>query len=276
MNKLKTYTEANRAAWNEAAPKHQAANKAKWDERFSNKGYSIFSSPELEQLNRIGIQGKSVAHLCCNNGVELMSLKNLGAERCVGFDISDLAIAEATSRAEKSGIDCEFVRSDVFEIDQSYENQFDLVYISVGCFGWLPDLAKFLSIAASLLRADGRLFIYEMHPFCDMLSCDSDNEANPLSIIDPYFKETPHVETDGIDYVGKTTYQSLSKYWFVWTISDIVMGITNSGFTLEFFKEYPIDISASHQRNESAGVSMPLSYIITARRTSEQGSGGNG
>ena len=275
VKSLKSYTEANRAAWNEAMPKHQSANPNKWDERFSKVGYSILTSPEIEQLEKIGIKGKDIAHLCCNNGVELMSLKNLGARTCIGFDISDIAIAEATKRAEKTGIDCKFVRTDVYEIDESYQHNFDIVYISVGCFGWLPDLKKFFTIVSKLLRKGGHLFIYEMHPFSDMIPCDHDKELDPLRIIDPYFKDTPHVENDGIDYVGKTSYESLSKYWFVWPISDLIMSIIDSGLTLQYFKEYAKDISASHKRNEAAGLAIPLSYIIVGEKSKGEPDGGH-
>jgi len=98
---MKHYTESNRMAWNQTMPKHQKAKGRIWDEKFSIPRFSTFSNPELRLLKRLGIEGKSIAHLCCNNGVELMSLKNMGAGRCVGFDISDAAVAEATTRAKK-------------------------------------------------------------------------------------------------------------------------------------------------------------------------------
>jgi hypothetical protein len=89
---LKKYTEANRDAWNEVMPRHQEAARQRWDDAFMQPGYVCMGDMEVEMLTQMGVQDRAVAHLCCNNGIELLSLKNLGAGECVGFDISDLAI----------------------------------------------------------------------------------------------------------------------------------------------------------------------------------------
>lgn len=67
-----------------------------------------------------------------------MSLINIGAESGVGFDISDEAIKEANELKEISGLNCDFIRTDVYDIDEKYNNRFDLVYISIGQFSTTP------------------------------------------------------------------------------------------------------------------------------------------
>ena len=74
---LKRITESNRAAWNEVMPMHQRATSEKLDEVFSRPGYVRLDKTEIELLHKVGLEGRNVAHLCCNNGSELMSLKNL-------------------------------------------------------------------------------------------------------------------------------------------------------------------------------------------------------
>lgn len=263
---IKKYTEANRLAWNEAMPYHQAANQSKWDDLFATSGYSALSENETKMLESVGVSGLRVAHLCCNNGVELLSLKNLGAGTCVGFDISDEAIREAQERADRLKIDCHFVQSDIYDISQAYHGQFDLVYISIGCLGWLPDLKRFFQIAGTLLIEGGSLFIHEAHPLSQMLPVDGVGK-DPLRIIEPYFKDEPYVETDGIDYIGKTTYESHPQYWFVWTLSNIIMGIIEAGLKISHFSEYSYDISTLHQNAQNAGLALPLSYILTAAKS---------
>lgn len=49
----------------------------------------------------------------CNNGRELLSIKNKGAGYCVGFDIAEGFIDQARQLAKAGDIDCEFVQSDV-------------------------------------------------------------------------------------------------------------------------------------------------------------------
>ena len=108
MKEIKKYTEANRLAWNEVMPIHQKSNRSKWDDAFSVPGFVVFKNTEFDILKSIEVTGKKIAHPCCNNGIELMSLRNMGADQCVGFDISDLAIKEATDRSVKFGIPCQF------------------------------------------------------------------------------------------------------------------------------------------------------------------------
>ena len=75
MKEIKHYTEANRAAWNEVTPKHQAAAKEKLDRLFLQRGYSLPAVKEIIHRHAlIEIAGKDVIHLCCNNGSELLSL----------------------------------------------------------------------------------------------------------------------------------------------------------------------------------------------------------
>jgi len=266
MSDLKKYTAANREAWNEAMPKHQESNGDKWDQAFSTAGFSVIKEPELSLLNSINLAGQKVAHVCCNNGVELMSLKNMGAGECVGFDISDKAVQEAQKRADRFGIECEFVQADIYEIPEKYNDSFDIVYISIGCLGWMPGIQRFFGKIAALLNESGELFIHESHPFSEMLPGDDLEHKDPLKIIEPYFKKEPYVDNDGIDYVGKTTYKSKTMYWFVWTLSDILMGIIDNGMKLRHFSEYPDDISTQHGKNQEVGPDIPLSYILIAEK----------
>ncbi len=267
MDDIKKYTEANRAAWNEAMPLHQKSNGSKWGENFSIPGYVVFRDPELQKLKELGISGKNIAHLCCNNGIELMSLKNMGADNCVGFDISEEAILEAESRTKSSGIECTFICCDIYDIPSDYAGMFDIVYISAGCLGWMPNLDMFFEKAGKLLKRAGVVFIYEIHPVSEMLPCDSDANLDPLKIFESYFKDEPYVENTGLDYVGKQSYDAKTQYWFVWTISDILTGLISRSLSIRQFTEYSHDISANHRRNQDAGIGIPLSYILIAEKS---------
>jgi SAM-dependent methyltransferase len=266
-SELKRYTESNRAAWNEVIPYHQRAVKDKWDSLFAKPGYVRLDDVEVELLLAAGLKGKNVAHLCCNNGVELLSLKNLGAGECTGFDISDAAIEEAQGRARACGIDCHFVRSDVYEIGAEYNGRFDMVYITVGCLGWMPDLKMFFAKAAALLRGEGLVFIHETHPFAEMLHTDNPVDAGSLRIFEPYFKVDPYIEQGGLDYVGEANYTaSTTQYWFIHTISDILMSLIDNGFAIEYFAEYEAAISPEFRPVEEARAGIPLSYILIGRQ----------
>lgn len=266
---FKKYTEANREAWNEAMPRHQKAAREKWDIAFMQPGFVCTGDVELDLLRRMGIKDKAVAHLCCNNGIELLSLKNLGANECVGFDISDVAIQKALERAKRCQIDCQYVRADVYEIGPEYGNRFDVVYLSAGGLGWMPDLGLFFAKAAALLRKNGQIFIHEIHPFSEMMPFDDTKDADLLRIVEPYFKVEPYIDYGGLDYVGGSQYTSTRpQYWFVHKLSDILMGMIENQISIEHFSEYETDISAGHKRIEQARAGIPLSYILIGRKQS--------
>lgn len=271
---LRTYTESNRQAWNEVTPLHQKAAKAKWDSAFMRPGFSCLPDREVQILSRIGIAGKNVAHLCCNNGRELMSLKNLGAATCIGFDIADEAIKEATERAKLCRIDCRFVRGDVYDIGPEYDTQFDLVYLTTGGLGWLPDLGRFFARAAALLRPNGCVFIHDMHPFVEMLSENGLAGGEPVRIAGPYFKPDPYIDYGGLDYVDGAAYtSSAAQYWFVHTLSSILTGLIDNHLIVEHFAEYPTATSPHLECFEKLDAGLPLSYTLVARRSAHAGAG---
>ena len=96
---IKSITEKNRAAWNEAVSYHQKARNKSLHNGFKKLDFTTFNREcdkcLLPKLRNINFVGKTVAQLPCNNGRELLSLLKLGADKAVGFDISDVAIDEA-------------------------------------------------------------------------------------------------------------------------------------------------------------------------------------
>jgi hypothetical protein len=72
------YTAANRLAWNEAAPIHKKLKSDQLLESFRQPGYSCLDGIETAQFQEIGLAHKAVAQIGCNNGRELLSVKNMG------------------------------------------------------------------------------------------------------------------------------------------------------------------------------------------------------
>ena len=110
MNTKDTYTNFAQEAWNEAANVHWKTTK-NIVKGIKDPTTSYIDGYLAAELKRIGIAGADVAQLNCNNGTELISIKRLGANRCVGFDIADEFIAQAKRFNEASGTDCSFTSS---------------------------------------------------------------------------------------------------------------------------------------------------------------------
>jgi len=267
--KLKEYTEKNRLAWNAAMPYHQKVKKTEWDTFFRQPGYIIQQEPELTKLIEVGIAGKAVIHLCCNNGRELMSLKNMGADYCLGVDISDEAIAEAIQRAQDCNIEVDYLRSDVYDITSKFDGKFDLVYMTIGGLCWLPDLNGFFAIVSRLLKPQGIFFIYDSHPFSIMLPWEK-SEDSRIEIAHPYFETEACEYEESLDYYGWVDYKAPVHYEFTHTISDIVMGLLENNINIIFFGEYEKDISCGFEWLEPLNLKIPLSYILIGNKHKEK------
>lgn len=262
--KRKHITSANRAAWEEAAPLHRAQNMARLAAAFREPGYSCLDELETARLLTLGVPGKDVAQLCCNNGRELLSVKNLGAGRCVGFDGAEGFLDQARELAAAGDLACEFVCTDAYEISAEFDTSFDLVTITVGVLSWMPDLPGFLAVAARLLRPGGALFVYEQHPILDMI--EPAKADQPVSWDYSYFRREPFVDLDGLDYYGGGKYESKPVTSFHHRLSDVVMAGLASGLAVEHFEELPDHISNANFNVEHQGPELPMSYTLVLRK----------
>lgn len=257
---------ANRAAWDASAPFHRGnASWRRHAEGFaSDPAYSCFDPPMAAALREVGVAGKAAAQLCCNNGRETVSLMNLGAARAVGFDQSSAFLAQARELAALAGRECEFVGADVTAIDPRYDGAFDLVVVTIGVFGWMPDLGRFMDGAARILRPGGRLLVHEEHPVASMFEPSSDA---PLLVRHSYFHDAPVVLDRAIVYDGAPAQQVGRHYWFTHTLSRVMTAMISRGLVIERFEEYADNISTTEFDALEQGRKLPLSYVLGARRT---------
>lgn len=259
--KLKDYTEAQRQAWDEIAPIHKKSEFEKLLSDFKQPGYSCLDAIETPLLQEIGLKNKSVVQLACNNGQELLSIKNLGAGRCVGFDISGEFISQARTLAQAGGINCEFERLDIYEIPVTYNDKFDLVYISIGVICWMPDLGAFFDVIARLLRSGGSVLIYEMHPFLGMFS-EKEELSTPAPSLS-YFNSQPILDHEGgLDYYTQKGHEVSPRWWFHYKLSDLFDAALTREMIVISFKEYEHDISNIFKHLEKQKVQLPLSYTL--------------
>ena len=274
MTSRETYIAANRAAWDASAPHHRRSGQfAQLSDGFARPGYSCLDAILTERLTALEISGKSVAQLCCNNGRELLSIRNLGAGRCVGFDQSAAFLRQARELAEIAGHDCQFVETDVHAISAAYDAAFDLVVVTIGVFGWMPDLAAFLAVAARLLRPGGALVVYEQHPIMNMV--EPSDAIDPHRLIHSYFESEPFVEQGAIVYDGTVGVDGPIHYWFGHSLGDIITGVLDQGLVLRHFREYPHNISSDDfdiYNNRPA--QLPQCYTLVAAKPHDHIAGG--
>ena len=259
--------ESNREAWNQALEYHQKARKQSLQIGFENPDYSTLNREcddvLIEKLGAIDFSNKVISQMPCNNGRELLSLMRLGASEAIGFDISDTAILEAEQLAKIANLNARFVRTNILEIDKRYDNYFDFIYISEGSLQWFPDLDKFFSVVRRLLKKDGNILIFEMHPFAYFFENGFDSEKQNFDSITSYFEKGPYSYKDGLDYVGGVQYEAKTCYWFMHKMSDIIKAIVNNGIRISDFDEYNFEMA----NNTEIKIfdKLPLSYIISGK-----------
>ena len=264
MKEIEKYIEANREAWEEAFDYHEEARGREWLENFSSKNYTTFCPFEKSIYSRLDLRGRSVVQAPCNNGREVISLLNLGAEYGAGFDISEKNIAFANKLKDLSGTNADFYTGNVYEIDRNHFNSFDIGLISVGSLNWMPSLKEYLEVYKNLLKKGGELLILEIHPITVAFPY-SFRKDQEVIFEESYFNRTPYKSNQSLDYYGETEYVSKDKYEFQHTMSDIIQAVVELGFQIIEFEEHSTDIGGGHEYLEE-GEKLPLSYHLWLRK----------
>ncbi len=256
------YTAANRAAWNEVAPRHAAHNNARLLEAFRDPGYVSFERDILATLMRVGVAGKHVIQLGCNNGRETLSLRNLGAARCVGVDAAEEFLAHGRQLAEAAGAvdEVEFIEADIYQLPAELDASFDIVLSTIGVIGWLPDIEAYFRIVRGLLKPGGLLVMEEMHPVLLMYEPNADTGVSTVE--HSYFDQKIWQETRGLDYYGGQAYEARPSYSFMHRLDEILMAGIDNGLNLTSFTELDYDISLFCSDLENSPKKPPLGFVI--------------
>lgn len=258
------YTSANREAWEEVAPIHARHNLQRLLEAVARPGFCCLDQTGRKVLERLGVAGKDVAQVCCNNGVELISVRNMGAARSVGFDGAQGFVDQARALADAAGQDMEFVCCDAYEIPASYHGGFDLVTTTVGVLSWMPDIDRFFAALGQLLRPGGAVFVYEHHPVVVMIKPAPADE--PIEWELSYFRTEPYIDDEGLDYYGGESYDAKPSISFSHKMSDIIMAAVNCGLSIESFEELPQHISNTWWNVETSGIGLPMCFTLVLRK----------
>lgn len=270
---------------------HFADNRANWDDRAAlheAAGYGIedlvadgahISAEVAQDRERLGdLHGQDVIHLQCHLGTDTVSLARLGPRRVVGLDLSGESIRRARTVAERCGADIEFIAANVYDARQVVTGDFDLVYTSIGVLCWLPDVAAWARVIASLLRPGGRFLIRDDHP---MFMTIGDDVTDGLRIEQPYFQqdrpltwdqEGSYIETPA-DAPPMT--HTRSHEWNH-SIGEILTALLDAGLVLDSFEETPYSAwtpwpelmvaDGPGYRLREGAERVPMQFVATAHR----------
>ena len=230
---MKKFFDANKDLWNEYAKAHYNSNKYHVDEFLA--GETTLRPFELKEVG--DVKGKSLLHLQCHFGLDTLSWAREGAI-VTGVDFSDDAMRIAPLLAERAGLEANFVQSNIYDLKDNLEGQFDIVYTSIGVLCWLNNLEKWAAIITNFLKPGGMFYIAEIHPFSMVFDEEHDVE---LTIKYDYFHdpEPLEFETDRTYAVDTVDFGVKKEYEWNHSISNIINALIKAGLEIQFFNEYP-------------------------------------
>ena len=264
---MEKYIEGNKAAWEEAFENRDASWGADITDRIQREEYPFFNEETKRILRNIDLKGATVGQFCCNNGRELLSLvKSGGARNGIGFDIAENQVAFANEKAKELNLPCIFEAVNVYDIDDRYKEQFDVVIITIGALCWFDDLDRFFAVAAKCMKPGAEIVINEQHPFTNMLAVDGEELYDPGHRMECHYSYFKHEWTgnEGMYYMTQKKYHSKTFTDYTHSMSEIISGMCGNGIMVTGLQEFDYDISGGFSQIDHRG--FPLSMIIKGKK----------
>lgn len=221
--------DSNKQAWSQLSQDHYCTFKKSLLE--NKHHFNKYIQKELGDLT-----GRRIIHLQCNTGADTILLAKTG-KSAVGVDLVPDNIFYARKLAEDLNVtNISFIESDIMELMEKHNEKYDVIFVSEGAIGWLPDLGKWGKTIRHLLKDDGFFYVFDSHPF--FLSMDEGKLAHDITDIKyPYFRKVPDID-DSIGGYASEQKQGVRTYFWMYTISDIINSLTSAGLHVNFFNEY--------------------------------------
>jgi len=271
---MKTSFDANRLNWNDRAAIHFRDEAGGYRVKEFLAGADNLHGIEDREIGDVA--GKRIAHLQCHFGIDTLCLARRGAS-CVGLDFSPVAITAARDLQKRTGLDASFVEGNVYDAHSLIEGQFDMVYVTWGAIGWLPDVARWAGIVASLLKPGGTLYLLEGHP--SLLLLDDRDPRLPPGYDWRTPNDKPLVFNETTTYTGDVTpVAHATTHEWLHPLSDAVNAVVGAGMKLNFLNEHeelawqfaPIMVPKEGKRTmwvlPQGFPRLPLSYSIGATK----------
>lgn len=229
---MEDYYKVNKARWNELVKIHAQTDEYDLEGFLSGKN----SLHELETELLGDVKNKKLLHLQCHFGLDTISWARLGAD-VTGVDFSEEAIELAEELALRTGVDAEFICSNLYDLPGKIGFTYDIVFTSYGVLCWLHDIDRWGEVISHFLRRGGIFLLVESHPFMWVF----DDEDDGLKVKYSYWhsEEPLSWEEDGTyaDETAKVT----NRKSFEWqhTVSDILNSLIKAGLSILEVGEYP-------------------------------------
>jgi SAM-dependent methyltransferase len=226
---MQEYFDTNRNLWDAKVEFHK--NSEMYDLQGFLNGRNMLNSIELEGLGQVS--GKKMLHLQCHFGQDSMCWARMGA-KVTGVDLSPKAITLARQLNDQLKLDVEFIESNVLDLKNYLQGQFDIVFTSYGTYGWLPDLEQWAKVIHHFLKPGGVFYIADFHPILYMYDFPSQ------SLKYDYFNSgDPNEEISEGTYADKNAPIKNKEFFWCHSLSEVISPLLNQGLQLMKFEEFP-------------------------------------
>ena len=124
----------------------------------------------------------------------------------------------------------------------------------------------------NMLKRDGRVLVFEIHPFAYLLEEGfhlpdvgfQSEDLGPDNVMS-YFEKGPHSYKDGLDYIGGEKYAAKTCYWFMHKLSDILNALLKSNIELLEMNEYAEELANNPTAKQLDR--FPLSYMLVGKKS---------
>jgi SAM-dependent methyltransferase len=260
--------------WDERVESHTQGNgKDFYDIEGFLAGKSTLRNIEIEELGNVS--GKSMLHLQCHFGLDTLSWARQGA-KITGVDFSPKAIEYAINLASRCKLSADFICSDVFNLPNVFDKQFDIVIATYGILCWIPEVHRYMNVVSHFLKAGGCFLLIDGHPFLDMF--EFNEESGQLEIKHSYFHANQPEECYCTTSYANKKYKMRYDKTYQWShdIDSIVTAITGNGMELLSLKEYAFAVYQKYPnmvQNEKGqwifsdgNIGIPMLMSIIAKR----------
>ena len=275
MTELLPEMKANQANWNDRVAVHLGPNG--YDVAGLSADPTRLSGTVKIDAPHLGpLSGLRVAHLQCHIGTDTLSLTRLGAT-CVGLDFSHDAIVVARALAAETNAPMTFVESPVYDACEVMDQgQFDLVYTTCGVINWLPDIGRWASVVAALLKPGGRVYLRDTHPI--LYALDEDRLPGEVVLKYPYTERgRPLAMDEESSYAGEGTMANTRTYEWNHSVAEIIQAMIEAGLTItevadenilewEFYEGQPVVSPGQWGLPPELAMRIPLMLRVQATK----------
>ncbi len=135
-----------------------------------------------------------------------------------------------------------FIRTDVYDLPEVLEENFDVVYTAMGALVWLPDLARWAQVVAQHLKPGGLFYLLDIHPASQVFDETVEVHAHEdLRVARGYFPDAAGTLYPGNapSYVGEDIIESPAWEW-QHSLAEILGALLDAGLRLTSFDEHSV------------------------------------